>query len=539
MAKMTKIKRLIVFLTVLIMTLSFAVETSAYSLSRGIANSFISSLSQLMAGKAAASLPEGYHKCESLDDAAKYVQKKLVAHEAKIKFSFTLENQPDFEELAENIRQNACQHTGKPNEGDYLLFQVGFEYNAEIYQRDEKYLYYFTINPIYFTTEEQENKVAEKVKEVIDELELDGLSDYEKVRKIYSYITNNVDYDKEIDQKEGYLSYSAYAALIDGKAVCQGYANLFYRLCLEAGIDCRIVAGTCRDEGHAWNIINIGDYYYHCDATWDAAGNTEKYFLKCPQNISNHTLYEEFETGDFAKKYVFDTADCLPPANGTVIVAFNSDGGKCDTGKLELKSGEKLEKLPYAAKENAVFTGWYTRSGKAYASGMNITNSFSLIAGWAKEVDNSKLHSLLKTKDGIEISTESAGVTTVLIFGDTDSSSKNRKLLNDISSADSAIGKDVRIIYVDIIDNKPKSDYSVPLGVICCPYLKDNAAVCWSYKRGLVSGISNLILPYVVVIDGDDKIVYASSAQMDYNDFKNITINSVKNAINEGKRNAD
>ncbi len=69
--------------------------------------------------------------------------------------------------------------------------------------------------------------------------------------------------------------YTAYAALVEGEAVCEGYARAFQYLCYQAGIPCTVVTGTSvnpatgKPEGHAWNLSQIDGKYYHVDVTWD------------------------------------------------------------------------------------------------------------------------------------------------------------------------------------------------------------------------------------------------------------------------------
>ena len=84
-----------------------------------------------------------------------------------------------------------------------------------------------------------ENKeLTAAIAEVIKELDLDGKTEYQKVKAIHDYICDNVDYDYEhLSQGDDYPGmFTAYAAMFDGKAICQGYATLFYRMCDEAGI---------------------------------------------------------------------------------------------------------------------------------------------------------------------------------------------------------------------------------------------------------------------------------------------------------------
>ena len=71
----------------------------------------------------------------------------------------------------------------------------------------------------------------------------------------------NVAYDST------YTEYSAYAALFLGRAVCQGYSLLTYKMMWEAGIEARIVDGEAMN--HSWNMVNICGNWYHLDVTWD------------------------------------------------------------------------------------------------------------------------------------------------------------------------------------------------------------------------------------------------------------------------------
>ena len=63
------------------------------------------------------------------------------------------------------------------------------------------------------------------------------------------------------------LKYTAYAAMINKTAVCQGYASLLYRLLLECGVDCRVVTGYGNGGRHAWNIVEVDGKYYNVAGT--------------------------------------------------------------------------------------------------------------------------------------------------------------------------------------------------------------------------------------------------------------------------------
>lgn len=141
---------------------------------------------------------------------------------------------------------------------------------------------------------------------LLEELDLDGRTDLEKTELIYKYICDNITYDYTNLEDDTYkLKYTAYAALINKTAVCQGYAVLLYRLLLEEGIDTRYIRGwaTSNMERHGWNIIHIGDYYYLADATWDAGNHYWQWFLRGTTDFDNHTPEDAYLTDEFTTMY--------------------------------------------------------------------------------------------------------------------------------------------------------------------------------------------------------------------------------------------
>lgn len=237
------------------------------------------------------------------DAASAYVREKMVQRETRFTltwsytdpvYSFDAANR-----IMDNIFKNARAHTGIPDEGDYIYWQWFASRWTPTYKN--KCIYY-TVSSTYLTDSGQEAEVDAKIREVLDSLDLESKSTYEKVEKIYDYLCTNISYDYENLNDDNYkLKHTAYAGLIQHKCVCQGYAVLLYRMCLEAGIDSRVVCGwTSADrktqDGHLWNIINISGSYYYADATWDAGKNADiyDYFLECWNSFnspSSHAAY--------------------------------------------------------------------------------------------------------------------------------------------------------------------------------------------------------------------------------------------------------
>jgi hypothetical protein len=246
----------------------------------------------------------------TIDDAAKVVRNAMKNHQETVTIEYQAEDS-DYETLITDIFNKATEHTGIATEGDYLAYQyAGFSYRVGWSQEGTVYNYTFECAITYYTTLEQEKELDEELTKIMNNLNLDQLSDYEKIKAIYDYICSNVKYDySHLNDKDYFLQFTAYAALINKTAVCQGYANLFYRMALEAGIDARIIPGTGNGGKHAWNIVKLNDKYYDVDATWDAGRNPYDYFLKCDDNFSDHQRDSEYSDGSFTNQYVMASSD--------------------------------------------------------------------------------------------------------------------------------------------------------------------------------------------------------------------------------------
>ena len=229
------------------------------------------------------------------------------------------------EEIQRVIDEDVVAHTGKPCEGDYLRYQWG-GYNPKVAMENlvpTDTTYIVTVSNKfeldYYSTAAQEQAVTEQLGEVMVGLELDGKSDYEKVKAIHDFICRNTTYDY-LEDDENVTQFTAYGALIEQTAVCQGYANLFYRMCLEAGIDARIIGGEAENlEGrglhpHAWNIVKIGRMYYNVDVTWDDLTVEDDpaygYFLKGDDTIrEDHFWSEEDRAEELSSAYPTSSED--------------------------------------------------------------------------------------------------------------------------------------------------------------------------------------------------------------------------------------
>lgn len=87
--------------------------------------------------------------------------------------------------------------------------------------------------------------------------------DYEKVRIVYTYVIDHTQYQTGEDDQ------SIAGVFWKKSAVCAGYAGAVQYLLERLDIPCIYVDGSTKGstEGHAWNIVKIGQEYYYVDAT--------------------------------------------------------------------------------------------------------------------------------------------------------------------------------------------------------------------------------------------------------------------------------
>lgn len=246
---------------------------------------------------------------DDVDALAGTLRQQMVSRAAVINLYYhhdSVLTQAVFDQLCDDLFAKAIAHTGVGKEGDYILWNCqGYTVGAtqEASSQGSGYDVHITFTFTYLSDADQEAQMDQAVADLLSSLDLSSKTDYQKIKAIYDYICSNITYDYDNLYDDSYtLKHSSYAALINKKAVCQGYASLFYRLALEAGIDARVISGDSNGP-HAWNIVKIEGSYYNLDSTWDA-GNTEyEYFLKNAKDFPNHTRDAAYTTAAFTSSY--------------------------------------------------------------------------------------------------------------------------------------------------------------------------------------------------------------------------------------------
>lgn len=135
----------------------------------------------------------------------------------------------------------------------------------------------------------------------------EDMTDFEKEVAIHDALVEHVSYYQYEDiNKIPSIKHTAYSALVQKEAVCDGYSKAFKMLLEEAGIESIIASGSTEDVAHAWNIVKLEDEYYHVDVTSDKFEQNSKYVIHTYFNLTDESI---------SKTHVIDNKFELPECN--------------------------------------------------------------------------------------------------------------------------------------------------------------------------------------------------------------------------------
>ena len=253
----------------------------------------------------------------------------------------------------------------------------------------------------------QINSVSEKVKWVVDNYTDEDMSDLEKVRALHDWLIHNAHYDTT------YSIHPASGVLLGGSGVCSSYAEAYQLLLNAAGIENKLISGSADNGtgkgavGHDWNMVKLGDKWYHVDCTWDdptdlyndmpiiSGWEDYEYFLISDEKIGrNHFWWASVKANE-------DMAWRGEPGwqqSGADWFYYDRDGimttgpawidgilyGFGDDGRLMTGGWQKANGNWYRAAEGGILTenAWLQEGGAWYYMGKNGV----MQTGW-KQID--------------------------------------------------------------------------------------------------------------------------------------------------------
>ena len=228
------------------------------------------------------------------------------------------------------VQKEFYRETGNPEEGIGLrqIFVIRGNLMGDDHQKimyDEKTksykgIFYYSVT--YNLSNERYSQTITKLKEVMESLDLDGKTDYEKCKAIREWIGKNVKYDREFVKDTANCprknAHDMTGAILDGYAVCDGYAFLFHYMANAVGLLTLIEEGYQISSGlqHAWNLVRIDGTFYYTDNTsisLDKDGNVNGEFLLgqdtmfnltvTPKNNDIENTYSNISKDDWSKEH--------------------------------------------------------------------------------------------------------------------------------------------------------------------------------------------------------------------------------------------
>ncbi len=151
-----------------------------------------------------------------------------------------------------------------------------------------------------------ENRAAQEQAEsfalgIVRSLQLDGMDTRARMLALHDWLIVNCAYDLSIGD-DGALDgaappFTAAGALVNGTAVCMGYARAYQMLCSAAGIDTFFVVSETMN--HAWNAIVLDGELLFVDCTYDdpvpdrPGVASHQYFLVDAQTLRRTHSWDE------------------------------------------------------------------------------------------------------------------------------------------------------------------------------------------------------------------------------------------------------
>lgn len=142
---------------------------------------------------------------------------------------------------------------------------------------------------------------TEKVQKVVSLID-SSMSEYEKEKAVHDYLAANCTYKNGVDgASDGWQYFSAYGAIVEGEAVCEGYSKAFEVLLSMVGIESHVIRGVGNDIKHMWNVVKLNNRWYHVDVTWndtDNKGFYEYFNVSSEYILKNHSISTDIQLLD-------------------------------------------------------------------------------------------------------------------------------------------------------------------------------------------------------------------------------------------------
>lgn len=181
-------------------------------------------------------------------------------------------------------------------------------------------------SPAYLISRAEKLSAAEKLNDAVAKIvsQITATEPYEIELQLHDILCQHITYSAN---KADPMVYTAYGALVDGQALCEGYSRAMQLLLRHFGISSTLVTGTARGEGHMWNLVNLGGEWYHLDVTWDDLSSvSHEYFNLSDEQVlldhaisGNHTVLSSSALASGVTSFNIGVPSCAASAQNYFI----------------------------------------------------------------------------------------------------------------------------------------------------------------------------------------------------------------------------
>lgn len=212
------------------------------------------------------------------------------------------------------------------------IFEAVLQDNPQLFWLDDSYSYaiyddYISLDLHYTMAQAEQIKSKKQLNSVINDILAnlrEDMSEFELELYMHDYLVRNCVYDKKAAKKMEGNAFNVYGALVNQKAVCQGYTDAFQLLLSYVGINSYKISGISDETNHVWNVVNLDGEDYYVDITWD---DTKDY---CMYDYFNITSQQLSQTHTIKPLYEDCTDDQMIGEN---IISFNLMTAECNAKK--------------------------------------------------------------------------------------------------------------------------------------------------------------------------------------------------------------
>lgn len=250
---------------------------------------------------------KNYTVIDSIEEYEEFMSKRVLSFEehanAIINIPLTTNNYIEVEELIKGFKSDIATNDA------YMAYIVsGRSWSIGSVMLNGEYVIKAEMGFSYTDFYKNQTVEDKRIKEILSQIITDKMYAHEKVRAIHDYIVKNYKYDT------GFNNYYIKEMLDEGKGVCQAYSLLTYKMLKLSNIPVKYITGMA-DNGsgygsHAWNMVNLGGYWFNLDVTWDdpipdVKGRVlhDYYMLTDKEFYKDHTPSNEYTYPSAYKSY--------------------------------------------------------------------------------------------------------------------------------------------------------------------------------------------------------------------------------------------